>query len=467
MKKLFSKVTAAMIALLALLAIPQKAMAQAREAYAVLDDTGTFTFYYDGQKATRTGTVYDMPAAGSDPAWKENIEPKRAVFDASFADYRPTSLKKWFQFCSALTGIEGIENLNTSEVTDMQKMFYGCRSLQRLNLTGFNTAKVTDMRSMFYECHKLQNLDLSSWNTAKVTNMNSMFYDCPVLQNLNLTGWNTSEVTDMGNMFDGCSVLQSLDLTSFNTAKVTDMRSMFEVCFELTTIICNNTWTCSNSSKMFNYCVKLKGAVAYDATKKGIEMANPETGYFTLGGKIPASGYSTLKLGANKGTMQGDVEIFTGVIDGDKLKLKKRDDKNLPAEAAVLVKGNPGEVFTLAVDNSLTPSAMPTNDITGNVAPYTVKADDHILALATIDDVMAFYRVDTGVTIPAHKAWLNLPSGAGAKVLTIEFEDVATGISAIDAAPALNNRAAYNLAGQRVGNDYKGIVIVGGRKILQ
>lgn len=446
MKKLFSKVTAAMIALLALLAIPQKAMAQAREAYAVLDDTGTFTFYYDGQKATRTGTRYNMPAEGNKPEWigtedNPNTTVKRAVFDASFADYRPTSTHRWLQYCSALTNIDGIENLNTSEVTDMQKMFY--------------------------ECHKLQNLDLSSWNTAKVTNMNRMFYDCPVLQNLNLTGWNTSEVTDMGNMFDGCSVLQSLDLTSFNTAKVTDMRSMFEVCFELTTIICNNTWTCSNSSKMFNYCKKLKGAVAYDATKKGIEMANPETGYFTLGGKIPASGYSTLKLGANKGTMQGDVEIFTGVIDGDKLKLKKRDDKNLPAEAAVLVKGTPGEVFTLAVDNSLTPSAMPTNDITGNVAPYTVKADDHILALATIDDVMAFYRVDTGVTIPAHKAWLNLPSGAGAKVLTIEFEDVATGISAIDAAPALNNRAAYNLAGQRVGNDYKGIVIVGGRKILQ
>src|SRR3712207_8556584 len=67
MKKLFSKFTAAMIALFAImLTLPQSA--QAQQAYAVLD-AGTLTFYYDGQKATRTGTVYDMPAEGNDPAW--------------------------------------------------------------------------------------------------------------------------------------------------------------------------------------------------------------------------------------------------------------------------------------------------------------------------------------------------------------------------------------------------------------
>lgn len=41
-------------------ALPQKAMAQSKEAYAVCDNAGTITFYYDAQKATRTGTIANI-----------------------------------------------------------------------------------------------------------------------------------------------------------------------------------------------------------------------------------------------------------------------------------------------------------------------------------------------------------------------------------------------------------------------
>ena len=85
-------------------------------------------------------------------------------------------------------------------------------------------------------------------------------------------------------MFYGCSALTSLNVSNFNTAKVTDMRCMFYGCSALTTIYCNDDWksdVVQNSTDMFRDCSKLKGAVAYDANKTDVTMANPTTGYFT------------------------------------------------------------------------------------------------------------------------------------------------------------------------------------------
>ena len=87
-------------------------------AYAEFDNaTGTLTFRYKGVKPAG---AYDLNVESNDPGWnaqKENI--KKVVFDASFANARPTSCCWWFGNCFYLTEIEGIENLNTQNVTDM------------------------------------------------------------------------------------------------------------------------------------------------------------------------------------------------------------------------------------------------------------------------------------------------------------------------------------------------------------
>ena len=64
-------------------------------------------------------------------------------------------------------------NVDTSEVTDMRRMFYS-HEAQSLDLSSFNTSNVTDMSWMFYDC-KVQSLDLSSFDTSNVTNMGGMF----------------------------------------------------------------------------------------------------------------------------------------------------------------------------------------------------------------------------------------------------------------------------------------------------
>ncbi|MGM9860993.1 MAG: BspA family leucine-rich repeat surface protein, partial [Muribaculaceae bacterium] len=67
-------------------------------------------------------------------------------------------------------------------------------------------------------------------------------------------------------------------------SNVTDMADMFAYCYLLTTIYCDDTWTCDSSENMFYNCTYLVGAVPYDNSKVDVSMANPDTGYFTKPG---------------------------------------------------------------------------------------------------------------------------------------------------------------------------------------
>ena len=104
----------------------------------------------------------------------------------------------------------------------------------------FDTSAVTDMSSMFYGCN-LSTLDLSSFDTSAVTKMNEMFKYCNRLTTLDLSSFDTSAVNFMAGMFDNCDRLSTLDLSSFDTSAVTNMGFMFYNCNNLTTIIGNHT----------------------------------------------------------------------------------------------------------------------------------------------------------------------------------------------------------------------------------
>lgn len=104
----------------------------------------------------------------------------------------------------------------------------------------FDTSAVTDMGNMFYGCN-FTTLDLTSFNTSAVTNMMYMFKYCTNLTTLDLSSFDTSSVTSMGGMFDNCDRLTTLDLSSFNTSAVTNMMYMFYNCTNLTSIIGTHT----------------------------------------------------------------------------------------------------------------------------------------------------------------------------------------------------------------------------------
>ena len=248
--------------------------------------TGTLTFR---RGLSKPEGAYDLNMESNNPGWeaqKKNI--KKVVFDASFANARPTSCCWWFGNCFYLTEIEGIENLNTQNVTDMRDMFTCCYALTSLDVSIFNTQNVKNMNGMFCDCSNLTSLDLTNFNTAKVTNMGNMFLGCSNLTSLDLTNFNTAKVTDMHFMFKGCSALTSLDLTNFNTAEVRDMNRMFYMLDKsstaLTTIYVSDnfvTTNVQNGEKMFKNCTKLKGFQKYSLLDTDHRYANYKTGYFT------------------------------------------------------------------------------------------------------------------------------------------------------------------------------------------
>lgn len=276
------------LSLLLMLMLLQPAMAQkqTRIMYARLDrETQTLTLYYD----TNFGKGNDQGISES-PLWMqldERMKIKSVVFDESFKDARPTTCVSWFLWFEALTTIEHLDYLNTSEVEYMNSMFTKCTSLETLDLSSFNTEKVTDMQTMFEGstnlrtinlpkgfigsnvtdlngmfrgCVSLTELDLSGSNAEKVKNMGSMFYGCVALSNLNLSGFKTGSLTEMRYLFSSCQSLESLDLSGFNTENVTSMASMFSQCSSLRSLDLSsfNTSKVIGMDLMFFNCTNLE-----------------------------------------------------------------------------------------------------------------------------------------------------------------------------------------------------------------
>ena len=304
---------------------------------------GTLTFFL-ASKETLGENEYGIYGGWAKPTWlvnKNNVT--KVVFDPAFANVRPTNCYAWFQGCVNLTSIEGIEYLNTSQVTNMQNMFSECLRLQTTDFSGFDTRKVKDMSYMFYNCSSLKSLDISNFNTSEVTDMRgmfescigltslalshlntskvsvmaSMFQSCINLLSINLSGWDTRNVISMTSMFRRCHSLKTIDLSGFDTREKTcTMGDMFKVCKELTTIFVSDKFAVgtgdTGDGTMFQGCNKLKGANAFDKDKPqtGIDNANYKTGYFTkLVGKNGDE-----KIGATGETLATD----NLVLDDDK-----------------------------------------------------------------------------------------------------------------------------------------------------
>ena len=169
-----------------------------------------------------------------------------------------TDMYYMFGDCDYLTNLD-VTHFNTSQVTNMRNMFGDCHSLLGLDVSRFDTSQVTDMSNMFLYCVSLTNLDLSNFDTSQVTNMSDMFYGCDRLTNLDLNHFDTSQVTDMSAMFSNCYGLTSLDVSHFNTSQVTDMHGMFRRCDILTNLDLSHwdTSQVTNMSEMFAGCAIL------------------------------------------------------------------------------------------------------------------------------------------------------------------------------------------------------------------
>lgn len=216
------------------------------------------TIYFNNTESTGYKKVEDYDEDNL-PEWSsvwnsstKTYEPDitTAIFETKIS---PTSTAYWFYKCRNLTTINNIENLNTSNVMNMNNMFRFCDSLKTLDVSNFDTSNVTDMSSMFDNCCVLETLDVSNFNTSKVTDMSYMFEECYLLTTLDVTKFDTRNVTNMDCMFFDCIRLETLDVSNFDTSKVTDMLAMLAECEKMTTLDVSNfdTINVTNMQAMF------------------------------------------------------------------------------------------------------------------------------------------------------------------------------------------------------------------------
>lgn len=249
--------------LLLLFALVMSCMgAWAKVLYASLDGTAMTIYCADSKPAgdyyvytVTTGEYGESYADWRNPDTYDTLNPwvetiTTVTIDASCSDYDGTSLCSLFYNLKDLTSITGLNNLGASNVTDMSRMFSGCKLLPSIELNGLNTSKVTNMYEMFAYCENLTSIDVSPLNTSEVTDMTAMFWACNKLATFTFGGsFDTSKVQNMYGMFLGCD-MTTIDLSTFDTSNVTNMLELFQACQKLTSIDLSSF----NTSKVTNMC---------------------------------------------------------------------------------------------------------------------------------------------------------------------------------------------------------------------
>ena len=171
-----------------------------------------------------------------------------------------------FAGCQSLVDINFSGDFDTSNVENMNYMFYGCGSLKSLDLSSFNTSQATSMVEMFAGCKSLNTLDVSNFDTSRVTDMSEMFCGMEALEQLDLSGFNWSNVEHVtrpigaqAGLFGGCLSLRSLNLPHFNTSKVSDMTCLFSGCESLVDLNLSDvdTSAVTDMDQMFCRCSSL------------------------------------------------------------------------------------------------------------------------------------------------------------------------------------------------------------------
>ena len=147
-----------------------------------------------------------------------------------------------FTNCKKLTNLD-LSSFDTSNGTNMSFMFYGCSGLSSLNLINFKVNNVVTMNSMFAGCSILKTLDL--WNnteTSSLKDMSYLFFGCNSLNYINLKSFHTTSVTKMDKAFYNCESLVFLDLNNFSSQSLVAADYLFAKCWSLQEIYASNTF---------------------------------------------------------------------------------------------------------------------------------------------------------------------------------------------------------------------------------
>jgi surface protein len=192
----------------------------------------------------------------------EDYEGTRQIFVKAENVGKLTAPDGW-EFVNCKTG----EIIEGKPVNYEGGMFRDNRDIEKVNV--MVTKEHTDLGSMFSECENLKTINgIKDWDTSNVENMNGMFFNCKSLESLDLSSFNTSQVTTMDTMFFNCENLRELNLSNFEIREDCNTDLMFRECRRLHTLRLDN---CSRETveKIINSSdFPIGRAEDYDETRK-------------------------------------------------------------------------------------------------------------------------------------------------------------------------------------------------------
>jgi surface protein len=270
--------------------------------------------------------------------------------------------------CTSLTDID-LSYLDTSSIQHMSGMFYGCTSLQtvnvsnlgsdylvssyifsgvgstaltKVNMTNFNFGTQTSLQGMFSDLAYAEEFVLRNADTSNITSMNAAFSGLSNLKTIDLRGIDTSNVVYMTAMFESCSDLEEIrGLENIDTTSVTDMQAMFSNASSLTSLNLSNfdTSLVTTMAAMFSNCTGLTS--------------------------INLSSFNTTSLTNMAGMFFGDTSLTT--ID-----LSSFNTSNVTEMNLLFAMGDMGNNNTLTpVNNALTTIKVGSNWSTNSVTSDT------------------------------------------------------------------------------------------------
>ncbi|MBR1453579.1 MAG: BspA family leucine-rich repeat surface protein, partial [Lachnospiraceae bacterium] len=229
--------------------------------------------------------------------------PKLASVDLKGCNLsKVTNASSMFSGDKALTNVIFVESSGFTSATDVSSMFENCENIESVTF-GYQSLKNTqNMNSMFKGCKKLKSLTFKfqdRWMNIK--NASSMFEGCESLTDTNsVMPWNYDNIENVESLFKGAKGLTSANLKDFKLSNIKNAASMFENCENLTKITADENFTAlTSSTNMFKGCTKLVGGSGYkynennvNGTFARIDLGGIKPGYLTM----PDSAYKNVKI---------------------------------------------------------------------------------------------------------------------------------------------------------------------------
>lgn len=244
----------------------------------------------------------------------------------------------------------------------------------------------------------------------------------------------TSNIKKIEFVFDGTKTLKDVECTS---GKYDEAKGLW-----IFTNVKSKEATITNGEQNQAHIKKIIVTTELPTSVGTITIATPEgfgtyynSNSYILPEGLTAFGYTT----ANTDGTLVKTEEFTG---GDVV----------PANAALVVKGNEGEYECYATDQAAT-KTLEGNLLKGVAKATTIEKTEGIkrYVLTTVNGVLGFYQTKSGnIKMPANRAYLELTKAQAQAVSFFQLDGETTGIENATATTKEAPKAIYTLSGVRL-----------------